>query len=107
MTWPSNHDSNGGSGGEEAAAEVEVFLTPALLRLFPAAEAELRLSAASVSQLLDRLDERWPGMRHCLADERPSIRRHINVFVDGRRASLDTCLPPGTKVHILTAISGG
>ena len=91
----------------EDAAEVDVVLTPALLRLFPDAEPEVRLQAATVSDLLDALEAKWPGMRHRLADERPSIRRHINVFVAGRRATLSTPLAPGTKVHILTAISGG
>jgi molybdopterin converting factor small subunit len=35
------------------------------------------------------------------------VRRHINVFVDGRHASLETRLPAGTQVYILTAMSGG
>jgi sulfur-carrier protein len=86
---------------------VEVTLPPALLRLFPEAPPALSVRAASVSQLLDALDKRWPGMRDRLADETPSIRRHINVFVEGRRSRLDTPLSPGAKVFIITAISGG
>jgi molybdopterin converting factor small subunit len=42
-----------------------------------------------------------------LADERPALRRHINVFVAGARATLDTPLAPGAQVHILTSVSGG
>jgi molybdopterin converting factor small subunit len=34
-------------------------------------------------------------------------RRLTNVFVDGRRAVLDTRLAPGAEVFVLTAISGG
>jgi molybdopterin converting factor small subunit len=46
-------------------------------------------------------------MRDRLCDSRPAIRRHINVFVDGERATLATVLKPGTEVYVLTAISGG
>lgn len=47
--------------------------------------------------LLDALDARWPGMRDRLCDSTPAIRRHLNVFVDGRRARLDTPLPPARR----------
>jgi molybdopterin synthase sulfur carrier subunit len=89
------------------APMVEVTLPPALLRLFPEAPPALGVRAASVRELLDALDERWPGMRDRLADETPSIRRHINIFVEGRRSRLETPLSPGAKVFIITAISGG
>ena len=68
--------------------------------LVAALEVELELRA-------DALDARWPGMRDRLCDSRPAIRRHINVFVDGEKAALDTPLAPGTEVIIMTAISGG
>jgi molybdopterin synthase sulfur carrier subunit len=57
--------------------------------------------------MIDALDFRWPGMRDCLCDSTPAIRRHINVFVAGKRANLATPLAAGADVFILTAISGG
>jgi sulfur-carrier protein len=57
--------------------------------------------------MVDALDRLWPGMRDRICDTRPAIRRHMNVFVDGERASLGTRLAPGTEVFVLTAISGG
>jgi molybdopterin synthase sulfur carrier subunit len=57
--------------------------------------------------MIDGLDADWPGMRDRIVDSTPAIRRHMNVFVDGKRAKLDTPLTPGAKVFILTAISGG
>jgi sulfur-carrier protein len=88
-------------------AVVEVTLPPALLRLFPEAPARLEVQAGTVGAVIDALDARWPGMRDRLADSTPAIRRHINVFVEGRRARLDTPLEVGTKVFIMTAVSGG
>jgi molybdopterin converting factor small subunit len=97
--------------GDEAATaappRVSVVLPAALVRLFPGALAHLELDAASVTQMLDALEARWPGMRDRLRDERPAIRKHINIFVDGHRAGLDTPLRPGAKVYVLTAMSGG
>jgi molybdopterin converting factor small subunit len=89
------------------AARVEVTLPPALVRLFPGAASRLELQAANVADVLEALDERWPGMRDRLSDETPRIRRHINIFVNGRRADLRTPLEPGASVFIITAISGG
>jgi molybdopterin converting factor small subunit len=65
------------------------------------------LAAASVAELLDGLDERWRGMRDRLCTTEPAIRQHINVFVDGERARLDTALRPGAVVRIIPAVSGG
>jgi sulfur-carrier protein len=86
---------------------VAVTLPPNLVRLFPGASLRVEVSAASVRAMIDALDARWPGMRDRLCDSRPAIRRHINVFVAGRRAVLDTPLAPGAEVTVLTAISGG
>ena len=90
-----------------AQPDVVVFLAPALVRLFPEAERRIKISASTVSELMDALDSRWPGMRDRLCDSTPAIRRHINVFVNGERATLDTRLDRGTEVWVLTAISGG
>jgi hypothetical protein len=92
---------------DSATAEVTVSLPLALMTLFPEAERRLALSAASVAEIIDGLEARWPGMRDRLCDSRPAVRRHISIMVDGRRASLETRLRPGATVHILTAISGG
>jgi molybdopterin converting factor small subunit len=89
------------------APTVTVALPPALVALFPGSVTELEVGAATVAEMLDALDARWPGMRDRLRDSRPAIRRHINIFVDGRRAGLETPLEPGTTVFVLTAMSGG
>lgn len=89
------------------AQSVRVVLPAALVRLFPSAPDELAIEAGTVAELLQALDDRWPGMRDRLQDERPKIRRHINIFVDGSRAALDTPLTTDSEVYIMTAISGG
>ena len=94
-----------GRGRPDAA--VAVRLPGVLVDLFPGAVRRLELEAATVAEMIDGLDARWPGMRDRLCDSTPAVRRHINIFVDGARAGLETPLEPGVEVFVLTAISGG
>jgi molybdopterin converting factor small subunit len=88
-------------------APVAVQLPDALVRLFPGSARRVELRAATVAEVMDALNARWPGMRDRLCESTQRIRRHINVFVDGERATLTTALAPGATVTILTAIRGG
>lgn len=93
----------------EAAAgnPVTVRLQGVMVDLFPGSTRRVEMSARTVSEMIDELDRRWPGMADRIRDTRPAIRKHMNVFVDGERAKLDTKLPPETEVFVFTAISGG
>ncbi len=95
------------TGSVIAAPPVVVLLPAILVRLFPSSVREVNVTAATVREAIDALDARWPGMRDRICDSTPRIRRHINVFVAGERATLETPLVPGAEVIILTAISGG
>jgi molybdopterin synthase sulfur carrier subunit len=86
---------------------VTVKLSPLLVDLFPGSSRRVELEAASVREVIDELDRRWPGMRDRICDTRPAIRKHMNVFVDGDRSTLSTPLRDGAEVFIITAISGG
>ncbi len=86
---------------------VLVRLAPLLKHLFPTADAMVELRVETVDEMVYALDARWPGMRDRICDSTPAVRRHINIFVEGKRASLGTRLAPGSDVFILTAISGG
>jgi molybdopterin converting factor small subunit len=89
------------------APVVKVTLPAALVNLFPGSVRHLEVPAWTVADVIRALDARWPGIRDRVSDSTPAIRRHINVFVDGERAKLDTPLAPGADVTIMTAISGG
>jgi sulfur-carrier protein len=68
----------------------------------------LEVSAASLADLVTRLDERWPGMRDRVCEPGPQLREHINVFVDGRRErDLAAALSDASVVHIIPAVAGG
>jgi molybdopterin synthase sulfur carrier subunit len=85
----------------------DVHLPRSLIALFPGAPRRLEASGSNVAQLIDDLDVRVPGIRNRLVDAGPVIRPHINVFVAGSRASLETPIPDGAVVHVIPAVSGG
>ena len=99
------------SAGGEADAPVHnpivVRLPGVLVDLFPGARRRVEMEARTVAEMVDALDALWPGMRDRICDTRPAIRRHMNVFVDGERAVLETPIPARSEVFVLTAISGG
>ena len=85
----------------------DIRIPPTLPPLFPGLPRRLDLSAATVSELLETLDQRWPGLRDRLCEPGPTLRSHIHVYVDGERAGLDTAIRPESRVDVITAISGG
>jgi sulfur-carrier protein len=84
-----------------------VILPRSLLSLFPGVERRHELAGATVDQVLTALDDAAPGMRDRLVEEGPRLRQHINVFVDGQPADLDTPVGDGATVHVIPAVSGG
>jgi molybdopterin converting factor small subunit len=85
----------------------DIHLPPTLPPLFPGLPRRLELSAATVGELLDELEARWPGFRDRLCEPGPKLRTHIHVYVDGERADLDSAIPAHARVDVITAISGG
>jgi sulfur-carrier protein len=84
-----------------------VLLPRSLLALFPGTEKRHDVSGSSVGEVIDRLDATIPGMRDRLVEAGPRLRRHINVFVDGDPAALETVVGDHSTIHILPAVSGG
>ncbi len=84
-----------------------IHLPRTLPTVFAGLPRHVELEAASVREAIDRLDERWPGLRDRLCEPGPALRRHINVYVDRERAGLDTSLDDTSRVDLVSAISGG
>ena len=84
-----------------------VILPNSLTELFPGAPRTVDVDASTVTEALDQLDSRWPGMRSRLCESATRLRRHIVVFVDSDRSDLSTPVPAGGEVRIVPALSGG
>lgn len=84
-----------------------VILPRSLVALFPGTERRVEVDGSDVAAVIAALDRSVPGIRDRLCDAGPVIREHINVFVDGERATLATPVAAGSTVHVIPAVSGG
>lgn len=70
-----------------------------------------RVEAATVAEMLDELERRYPRLRYRLRDETGALRRYVRVFVDGEDVSrggrTDAPLSGARTVDILHSIAGG
>ena len=85
----------------------DLHLPQTLLPLFQGLPRRLDVDAATVAEAIERLEERWPGLRDRLCEPGPAVRPHIHVYVDRERAGLDTALDARSRVDVIAAISGG
>ena len=85
----------------------DLHLPATLPPLFRDLPRRVEVDAATVHEAIERLDDRWPGLRDRLCEQGPALRPHINVYVDRERAGLDTALEARSRVDVIAAISGG
>ena len=84
-----------------------VHVPRSLAALFPAAPRQLDVAAADLAGLIRELDASYPGMWDRLCEPGPRLRRHINAFVDGKPATIETAVTDSSVVHLIPAVSGG
>ena len=91
----------------------KIVLPNTLTELFPGAARNVELeagTAGTVSEVVDQLDARYPGMRNRICDLQAAgatIRRHLLIFVDDERCDLGSAVSPSSEVRIVPALSGG
>jgi molybdopterin synthase sulfur carrier subunit len=82
-----------------------------LLRRLTGNADTVEVQANTVHEVLDRLDERYPGFRSRVCEETGELRRFINIYIDGEDVrfldNLATCVPERAEVSIVPAIAGG
>jgi len=86
---------------------VDVRLPGTLTPLFPGLTRKPEVEGSTVLEVIDRLEEQWPGLRDRLVAEGPTLRNHIHVYVDGERAALDSPVADRSRLDVIAAISGG
>ncbi len=91
----------------ESEPPAVVHLPRSLVAMFPGAERLAEARGITVLEVVMDLDRRMPGLANRVLDAGPVIRTHLNVFVNGERATVTTPVPPGAEVHLIPAISGG
>ena len=81
---------------------------PSPLADYTAHRREVEAEGGTLAELLDDLDQRFPGIRFRVIDEQDAIRPHIKIFVNGKQArTLAESLSPRDEVLVVAALSGG
>jgi sulfur-carrier protein len=69
--------------------------------------SEHTIDATSVGELLAEIERAHPATKGWILDESGTLRRHINVFVNGELGAQDTHVGGEDRIDVLPAISGG
>jgi len=71
----------------------------------------MEIEAIGLRSALEKVFENNPKLRGYVLDDQSHVRQHVAIFVDGKlirdRVNWDLKLNPGSKVHVMQALSGG
>jgi molybdopterin synthase sulfur carrier subunit len=81
---------------------------PTPLRSYTDQQKVVEGEGATVAEVLDDLDRRFPGIRFRMVDEQNRLRQHMNVWI-GQDPVTDLAAPvtAADEITIMQALSGG
>ncbi len=89
---------------------VKVYI-PTPYRRFTGNQSRVEIEAATVAQLLQELEQQFPGIGAQIADENGDIPGYLNVYVNSEEVRTlqgkDTALTDGDEVSVIPAMAGG
>jgi molybdopterin converting factor small subunit len=81
---------------------------PTPLRSYTDGQKVVEGEGATVSEVLDDLDRRFPGIRFRMVDEQNRLRQHMNIWIGQDPVTdLATSVTAGDEITIMQALSGG
>ncbi len=88
-----------------------VVRVPASLRPLTGGAAEVSVEAATVGEVLDKLDITYPGLKSRLCEADGSLRGFVGLYLRGEdvrfRQGLATELADGDRISIIPTVAGG
>ena len=89
----------------------QVHFTTHLQRFFPTLQQGTSAEGQTVAEVIRSLEQQHPGLAAYIVDERGSLRKHVNIFVNDElvtdRERLSDAVGQKTRVFIFQALSGG
>ena len=86
-------------------------LIPTPLQKFTQDNASLTVEAQSIQELVDALEQSFPGIKKRICDEEGKLRRFLNLYVNSEDIRFlegqATLLQDGDEVSIVPAVAGG
>jgi molybdopterin synthase sulfur carrier subunit len=90
------------------AAQVRI---PTPLRKYTGGKEAVSVDGASVSAVIENLEKNHPGLKERICEADGSIRRFVNLYVNGDDIrfleNLDSKVKDGDEISIVPAIAGG
>jgi hypothetical protein len=87
-----------------------VKFTKALKRFFPQLK-DTSANGRTLTEILREIETHYPGMCSYVLDEQGSLRKHVNIFIDGSiindRTKLTDSFSENSEIYIIQALSGG
>ncbi len=84
---------------------------PTALRRLTQGQGEIQIEASSIGELIEKLEEEFPGIKERLVEPNGEIRKFVNFFVNDEDIRFlngkNTELKDGDVVSIIPAIAGG
>ena len=84
-----------------------VKFTTALSRFFPGLQ-DSYFEGDQLENIIDNVDHQHPGIKGYILDEHGRLRKHVNVFIDGKLMQEESGLiGRDSEIFIIQALSGG
>jgi len=84
---------------------------PTPLRTLTGGADEVAIDGSTVSEVIENLEKKHPGIKERLCDEKGNVRRFVNVYANEEDIrfldNLATKVKEGDSVSIVPAIAGG
>ena len=84
---------------------------PAPLRRITNGQDKVDAEGENVNEVISYLEEKFPGIKDRLCDEKGDLRNFVNVYVNGEDVrfldGLDTSTKAGDEISVVPAVAGG
>lgn len=86
-------------------------LIPTPLQKFTKDKATVECDGNNIGELMDTLEDQFPGIKKRLCDDNGELRRFVNFYVNSEDIRFldnkETVLKDGDEVSIVPAVAGG
>ena len=87
-----------------------IKFTTALKRFYPNLK-ELEIASGTVAELVEIINDTYPGIKDYIVDEQGQLRKHVNIFIGNEliedREQLKDIVKENDELLIFQALSGG
>tara|TARA_B000000460_G_scaffold215386_1_gene164579 strand:+ start:422 stop:700 length:279 start_codon:yes stop_codon:yes gene_type:complete len=84
---------------------------PTPLRRLTNGQDKATLTSTNIKNMVDDLEENFPGMKKRLCDDEGNLRNFVNVYINGEDVrflnGIDTALKNGDEISLVPAVAGG